>query len=325
MCWEYSSNHWSSSMQRPPLSRNTVGGYGSSGTGSDSRTTSEQVKSAIPGTAEHDSSRTGYGSSQGHGTGQGYDTRSGSGQGSYGSSGQTSPTGYGGTGSERRTTGEKLQAAIPGTAEHDRSRAAGHGGSQGYSGSQGQEYDTRSTLPSSTHHHGGYSGSQGTGSDRHQHGASAAGEPAAAAHAHLAFPGQHSELGIGCMPALASCAPAAQICTHLFEYILSPAGAGAGVGAGIGALEHGRHHGGQDSQAGYDSRHTGTGNRGCPYVTCDSAAACWHLEMGVAKTPVWPGACPAAAQCVALMPPCALREAAPSGGLLLLCWPPDSS
>eukprot|EP00891_Asterochloris_glomerata_P004740 jgi/Astpho2/4740/Aster-00291 len=36
-------------------------------------------------------------------------------------------------------------------------------------------------------------------------------------------------------------------------------GAGAGAGAGIGAVEHGRHHGGQDSQAGYDTRHTSAG------------------------------------------------------------------
>lgn len=52
------------------------------------------------------------------------------------------------------------------------------------------------------------------------------------------------------------CASAAQICTLTFLY---PAGAGAGASAGIGAVELGRHHGGQDSQAGYDTRHTSAG------------------------------------------------------------------
>ena len=147
------------------MSRNGAGGYDSSGTGSDRRTTGEQLKSAIPGAAEHDSSRTaGHGGSQGYSGNQGYN------------------------GSQA------------------------YGGSQGYSGSQGQEYDTRSTLPSSTHGHGGYSGSQGTGSDRHQHGASAAGKLVAAAHAHLTLLGrQHSEFADGSMPALLSCASAAQM------------------------------------------------------------------------------------------------------------------
>ena len=164
-----------------------VGGYGSSGSGSDGRTTGEQLKSAIPGTAEHDSSRTGYGSSQGRGAGQGYESRSAlpgsdersTGQGSYGSSGHTSPTGYGGmssertgyggTGSERRTTGEKLQAAIPGTAEHDRSRAAGLGGSPDYSGSPG--YSSSQGYSGSGYGAGsGAEGQQGSGlTGRHGH------------------------------------------------------------------------------------------------------------------------------------------------------------
>ena len=60
---------------RPALPVPGAGGFGNDGAGSDSRTTGQQLKSAIPGTAEHGTSRgtSDYNSSStGHGSGQGY-------------------------------------------------------------------------------------------------------------------------------------------------------------------------------------------------------------------------------------------------------------
>ena len=116
----------------------------------------------------------------------------------------------------------------------------------------------------------GYPSSQGTGSQGHHHGASAAGKQASTVPAlrfYMSWCIQVKEVmrsAHACWLHWTSWCAGLLATTELQLFLKPflvnadtklclPAGAGAGVGTGLGAAEHGRHHtpGSHDSQSGY--------------------------------------------------------------------------
>ena len=140
----------------------------------------QKLKSAIPGTAEHKQTHPQ--------TGSDYDSssatpRHGSTGGTFGS-GADSRTGDQsrfGTGGNTSTAGQKVSSALPGTAEHSRTHGStsSTGADSGYTARDGDDnvVGTQSLQGGARDNTGrGYPGSQGTGSQGHHHGASAAGK-----------------------------------------------------------------------------------------------------------------------------------------------------
>ena len=168
----------------------------------------QKLKSAIPGTAEHkqthpqtgsdydSSSATPRHGSTGGTFGSGADSRTGDqsrlGTGGTGSTGSTFGSGADsrtgdqsrlGTGGNSSTTGQKVSSALPGTAEHSRTHGntSSIGTDTGYTARDGNDnvVGTQSLQGGARDNIGrGYPGSQGTGSQGHHHGTSAAGKKA---------------------------------------------------------------------------------------------------------------------------------------------------
>eukprot|EP00891_Asterochloris_glomerata_P004741 jgi/Astpho2/4741/Aster-00292 len=246
------------------------------GTGSDSRTTGQQLKSAIPGTAEHGTSRGSSAYSSG-GTGHSSGQR-------YGQDGLTSGTGVGlgSAGHGRHHDSQSGLQTGPGQADRAAGfRSSGSGGE--YNKIEGRSDDSPYTGTGSSSVRSGLSGAQheGTstegmttfqkiksvipGTAEHKETHDQTGSQYGTDDARYGQEPHNQGQNIGHHHGSSTSGMAEhdrRSPMHGGGSYETGTGAGAGAGAAVAGLGHGRHHGGQDSKAGYDSRHTGTGSTG---------------------------------------------------------------
>ena len=142
----------------------------------------QKLKSAIPGTAEHKQTHPQTGSDHDSTTAT---PKHGSPGGAFGSGADSRAGGESrlGTDGNSSTAGQKVSSALPGTAEHGRTHGntGSTGTDSGYTARDENDnvVGTQSLQGGARDNTGrGYSGSQGTGSHGHHHGASAAGKTA---------------------------------------------------------------------------------------------------------------------------------------------------